>query len=750
MRKILSLIVCLTGFTLAHGQTPNNCGNYTSTGSSSASGYADPNAACGALVPGTFTGGTAAWSGTSCSGQVISTVTGPAVSCLTVSYGAVNTNDFATMSTNTGGTLTITTINCGVSGNVIGPYNCGTGPYGNCLVTVCSTIPFTDLILTNTGCTSGWVINCATTTSCIAPNITSLADVGACTSYTLPAINGTNLSGGEAYFSAPGGTGTQFNPGDVITTSMTMYIYDVSTSPCFDEDTFNITLDTQNPVINPPPNLMANCSITEQPPYVDLTAFQNAGGSASDDTNLDIPTFTLISEVSDGNSCPEIVTRTYEISDLCGNSSTTTQTITINDLINPTASNPITLNVSCVSDVPTPDILVVTDEADNCSVPVVTWVSDASNNSTCNNETITRIYSVTDVCGNSINVTQSIIIDAFIPQVGAGLDQLICDGDLSTLVASNPDGALISWNNGVTDGIPFAPAVGLNTYIVTADICSGACINSDQMTVEVGAIPSVSFQGDNLLGCVTHEVNFTNTSTEQFDCTWDFGDNIQSANCGSVTHSYTQTGIFDVQLTVTSNLGCTASATYASYIEVVNLPVANFSTSANVVAVDDTEIAFTNGSTNSISWLWTFGDSTASSTIEDPSHIFPNQGNGTYQVMLIAYNSIGCADTTYSEVIVQDVILYFVPNIFTPDGDEFNETFQPVFTLGFDPYDFHLTIFDRWGEIMFESYNAISGWDGHYGDGGLVEDGVYIWQIEFKETKSDKKYTEHGHVTVLK
>ena len=78
------------------------------------------------------------------------------------------------------------------------------------------------------------------------------------------------------------------------------------------------------------------------------------------------------------------------------------------------------------------------------------------------------------------------------------------------------------------------------------------------------------------------------------------------------------------------------------------------------------------------------------------------------------------------------------------------KTFQPVFYSGFDKYDFHLMIFNRWGEVVFESYNAEKGWNGHYGDGGLVQDGVYVWQIEFKEAMSDRRHTHRGHVTVLK
>ena len=98
---------------------------------------------------------------------------------------------------------------------------------------------------------------------------------------------------------------------------------------------------------------------------------------------------------------------------------------------------------------------------------------------------------------------------------------------------------------------------------------------------------------------------------------------------------------------------------------------------------------------------------------------------------------------------MNEELLFYVPNVFTPDGDEHNAIFQPVFTSGFDIYNYHLTIFDRWGEILFESYNSTVGWDGTYG-GSLVEDGVYVWKIDFKDINSDKMFTQSGHVTVLK
>jgi gliding motility-associated-like protein len=162
-------------------------------------------------------------------------------------------------------------------------------------------------------------------------------------------------------------------------------------------------------------------------------------------------------------------------------------------------------------------------------------------------------------------------------------------------------------------------------------------------------------------------------------------------------------------------------------------------------------VEFTNNSIYADYYNWEFGDNSVNSAVTDPIHQFPNEAPGQYLVTLWSYSANGmCLDSVSQLIIIDDVIIFYVPNIFTPDGDDYNETFKPIFTSGYDKYDYHLTIFNRWGEIVFESYDTEYGWNGNYGDGGLVQDGVYIWQIDFKETMSDKRHIKRGHVTVLK
>jgi hypothetical protein len=139
------------------------------------------------------------------------------------------------------------------------------------------------------------------------------------------------------------------------------------------------------------------------------------------------PIVAWVGDVSDNGTCPETITRTYSVTDDCGNQTLLTQTIIVNDVTIPTATNPIAISVASAATVPVPDPTVVIDEADNCTTnPIVAWVSDVSNGNVCNNEQITRTYSVTDDCGNSIIVTQLITITAIYPTISAGVDQTVC------------------------------------------------------------------------------------------------------------------------------------------------------------------------------------------------------------------------------------------------------------------------------------------------------------------------------------
>jgi trimeric autotransporter adhesin len=141
------------------------------------------------------------------------------------------------------------------------------------------------------------------------------------------------------------------------------------------------------------------------------------------------------------------------------------------------------------------------------------------------------------------------------------------------------------------------------------------------------------------------------------------------------------------------------------------------------------------------------------STETNPTYTYPNNGEGQYVVTLVATSPLGCTDTATTIIQVYEELLFYVPNTFTPDNDNYNPVFLPIFTSGFDPYDYNLMIFNRWGEVIFESNNHEVGWKGSYGKNGeieMVQDGVYTWKIEFKVTRWDERRRAIGHVNLIR
>jgi gliding motility-associated-like protein len=98
-----------------------------------------------------------------------------------------------------------------------------------------------------------------------------------------------------------------------------------------------------------------------------------------------------------------------------------------------------------------------------------------------------------------------------------------------------------------------------------------------------------------------------------------------------------------------------------------------------------------------------------------------------------------------------DKPVFYIPNTFTPDEDQFNQTWGPVFTSGFDPFNFDLFIYNRWGELIWESHDAKERWDGSFGKKGLkVPSGIYSYKIRFKPTTTDEKVTVSGHINLMR
>lgn len=353
-----------------------------------------------------------------------------------------------------------------------------------------------------------------------------------------------------------------------------------------------------------------------------------------------------------------------------------------------------------------------------------------------------------DICiedANGCQYTSVLIVDAGTPPVDATIVPVgpFCVNDGAVVLDATDIGTFTG--AGVVGGT-FDPAIaGPGAHTITNTIVDG-CGGVATYDIVVNPLPVVTFIANVNNGCAPIEVLFTNTGDVGASCEWNFGDGAISSSCGATSHLYANAGTYDVTLSVTDVNGCSNTVTYYDYIDIYEVPVANFIFDPVTATTLDTDVDFTDYSTNASGWIWTF-DSYGSSTDQNPNFVLPDLA-GSYDVTLIAVSDNGCRDTLTKTIHIHQDQLIFVPNVITPDGDTFNEVFTPYFT-GIDIYDYHLTIFNRWGEIIFESYNLAGGWNGTYG-GEIVEDGVYIWHITTADIATDDKLEFFGHVTLIK
>jgi gliding motility-associated-like protein len=365
---------------------------------------------------------------------------------------------------------------------------------------------------------------------------------------------------------------------------------------------------------------------------------------------------------------------------------------------------------------------------------------DASTNQSYD-VSVVGTYSVEITDPNGCTTSDTLIVSLGSITVDLGNDTLLCNGTQLALDALNP-GATYQWQDMSTNQTFNVVTAG--TYWVS--VVYGLCNDADTLMI-LSTEPIAQFFPSDTVGCPPLLVSFTDESVTPHgnivQWEWDFGDGSFSSQ-QYPTHEYLTSGIYSVNLTVTTDLGCTNMEGHTVQVTIYDQPTAAFNFSPNPAVLDE-EVFFTDQSTNATSWFWEFNNS-STSTVQNPTFTFNEAGEIT--VLLIVSNE-QCTDTTWLNINVNEELIYYVPNAFTPDGDEFNQTFQPIFTTGFDPYDFNMDIFNRWGEVIFTSNDTTIGWDGTY-KGQIAQDGTYTWKIEFKETMSDKRHSIIGHVNILR
>jgi len=356
-------------------------------------------------------------------------------------------------------------------------------------------------------------------------------------------------------------------------------------------------------------------------------------------------------------------------------------------------------------------------------------------------------YSISGVCGDVDTMTIT-VVDLFNSTITAAGP--FCENAASViLTAATPGG---TWSatcgtciNSVTGQFdPSAANSGVNTVTYTI---SGSCGTSSTLDITVNPLPVITFTGDILSGCVPVTTTFTNTTTGTGTATW-FIDGVAASNSTTTfTNNFNTAGCFDITLQVTSAAGCSNTATQPDMVCAYPYPVADFTFGPTDATVLFPAINFTNESQGASSYVWDFAG-LGTSTAVNPSFTFPNTGAGSYEVCLEATSANGCIDSTCQFVLIYDEFLVYVPNTFTADGDGINDIFFPIVS-GHDPLSYELMIFNRWGELIFESYSNTLGWDGTY-KGMAAKQDVYVWKLKVKKQNNGELKTFYGHVTLLR
>lgn len=386
----------------------------------------------------------------------------------------------------------------------------------------------------------------------------------------------------------------------------------------------------------------------------------------------------------------------------------------------------------------------------------VTLTLTSTNNGGCPSSTDNLVLSITPA-----------------PVVVVGADQSVCAGSAVSLSGFVGGGSSTGmWSTSGSGSFSPAATVLNASYIPsTADIAAGTvtlilmstnngnCFAvSDTMILTISQ-PAVVAAGPDQTLCednLPFNLNATvigGSGTGQWQ-TSGTGTFIPNANSAAVQYVPSAADITAGTVTLTyssTNNGACPAASDQLVLTIHPAPVAAFTVNQTTVYLPNAPVVILNQSTGAQAYEWDFGDG-SSTSLANPQYEY--QQVGTYTITLVASNNFGCDDTASIEILATSDIVF--PNAFTPNpesgnggqydpGSLDNNIFFP-YTAGVDKY--LLQIFNRWGELIFESNDLNIGWDGYY-RGELCQQDTYVWKA--KVTFHDgRTFIKVGDVTLLR
>lgn len=327
--------------------------------------------------------------------------------------------------------------------------------------------------------------------------------------------------------------------------------------------------------------------------------------------------------------------------------------------------------------------------------------------------------------------------------IASPLVQTLPNSVVTLINNTTPGPWLQEWDFG--DGTTFTGATpGTHDYgtygqfTITLTVTNNICVLTQSMMVRIDPIPPIlDFSYDPPSGCAPLTVTFTNLSQFADPSTyfWQFGTNEGISHAVDPVYTYTRPGLYSVSLSATNILGDTVSITKSQIIEVFASPTAQFTANPDTVYVPGGKVFLNNQSMGATDYDWDFGNGSGSSLFEPPAveYVIEDGDQTMYTITLAVMNAYGCTDTTRVEVTAikgQQILMpnAFIPSRNGPGSTRPEDTFLPMVQ---GVKEFHMMIFNRWGQLMFESKSETRGWDGYF-NGKLCQQDVYVYKIVAK------------------
>lgn len=286
------------------------------------------------------------------------------------------------------------------------------------------------------------------------------------------------------------------------------------------------------------------------------------------------------------------------------------------------------------------------------------------------------------------------------------------------------------------------------TYFVTLTVSENGCLKSYVDTVKINPQPDLVYNPLLVGGCSPFTVQFSDSSFRDTSITsvlWNFGDGITSSH-PITDHTYITPGVYSVTVSITTNnycLGKDSSFSVPGMVTVIPSPKAGLSADPLFLTVFDSLVTFTDLSHDATNcWIY-FGDGDSSNNCGG-THLYPKAGE--YTVTQVVENQYGCKEKYVLYIDKEVKSLFWIPNAFTPNHDGKNDLFTPVAT-GIQNYQ--MTIFDRWGNLIYKTDDIMKGWDGSFKGNRCAED-IYIWKVEFDNAGDhNAPHKMVGHVSLI-